>query len=322
MIIFLATLKAVLLFFGIGLIGFWIIAKKKVPTNILDVLSPLVIDIGLPCLVFYNIITKFDPSQMPNWWHLPLWWVGFTFFMFLLTWVTGIISKKDLRGEFKLSLLYPNSIFFSLAILPAIFGISSLMLVYLFLFTLLFPAFVFNTYMLFFKKTKDKEQPVDWLKLFNPVLIATLIAVALRLANLHAHIPDVIIDITKHLGAITLPLIMLLIGGVIFIDSEKKAKVQWGTLIKFVLVKNVVFPAATLLFLWLIQLPFPVALLIALISAAPPISASPVLVERAGGNTSLANQMLLGSFLFSILTVPITMMIFSRLYDLSSWIAY
>ncbi len=74
----------------IGLIGFWIIKKKLIPGNVLGLLSPLALDIALPCLIFVNLINNFKPQENSTWWQLPLWWIFFTLIVLFLTFLFSL----------------------------------------------------------------------------------------------------------------------------------------------------------------------------------------------------------------------------------------
>ena len=311
MTILLATFKAVFIFFAVGLIGFSIVARRRVPENIHRILTPLVLDIGLPSLVFYNIMTRFEPNAMPNWWHIPLVWIIFTLGTILFTLLMRLLVSKSNKPEFSLSLLYPNSIFLPLAILPSIFGTETIAISYLFLFTLLFPAFAFNTYWLFFKKTPENKFDIS--KAINPVLIATVIAILLKKTGGALYVPGFVIELSRFLGAMTLPLVMLMVGGSIYMYAKRSKFVAWQSIFFFVFAKNILLPAITMLVLSFVSLPQPLAIIIVIISAAPPISAAPIFVEKAGGNTALANQYLLASFVASLITMPLTLLIFSQI---------
>jgi hypothetical protein len=45
-------------------------------------------------------------------------------------------------------------------------------------------------------------------------------------------------------------------------------------------------------------------------SAVPPVTAVPLLVERAGGNHTIVNQFILVSFLCSLITIPAIISLF------------
>ena len=68
--ILLITFQSVAVLLGIGVLGFWIIAKRILPENLLGFLTTLAIDISLPCLVFSSIMLDFSPDKFPDWWQL------------------------------------------------------------------------------------------------------------------------------------------------------------------------------------------------------------------------------------------------------------
>ena len=316
MIVFWKVFESILILLGIGTIGFTIISRKIVPIKILEVLSPLILDIALPCLIFTNIIYRFDPVSFPNWWMLPLWWIAFTVISILFALIGMRLIEKKNRPELGMSLLYPNAIFVPMVIIQNLFGEKSSILVELFLFTLFFPVFIFNTYHFFFPKKSSLKNKFNWSKFLNPFLIVTILAVALRLSGLSQNIPDVFLSITKILGNTALPLILLLIGGNVYVDYLKKGKIQIKPILTFVALKNFLFPTIILLLLIWIKPSFSVAFLIFLLSVVPPITAVPILVGKAGGNTLISNQFLISSFLVSIISIPFAIWVFEMFFNI------
>ncbi len=312
---FAITFEAVITLFGIGLIGFWILAKKKVPESIVDVLSPLTLDIALPCLVFYNITTKFDASSYSGWWKLPLWWAGFTLLAAIVTALLSRTVRKEYRREFSLSLFYHNAAFLPVGIIAGIYGTDSPYLADLFLLTMFYPAFFFNTYFIFFTKRKYSKIKLNWKKIIHPVLIITLISIAFKQTDTAKYIPGFIMDISSALGKVTIPLVMLLIGGTIFIDYRQKGEIYKREIIQFILYKNIIMPMMVLGLLVFIRPAFNVALILILQAASPPISAAPIITEREGGNRNLVNQFLLGSFFTAIISIPLIMWVFYSLFE-------
>ena len=310
--LFITTFESVAVLLGIGFIGFWIIRRKIIPENILGILSPLALEIALPSLIFVNIIQGFSPSEYPDWWQLPLWWFLFTATVAVLTFVFMFLSKKETRREFGISLFFQNGIFFPLAIIAGMYPGEPSYLVFLFLFTLFFPAFFFNTYHLFFGK---REKKLDWKKILHPVLIATIIAIIIRLSNLPGYIPEFAISIFQILGAMALPLIMIILGGNIYIDFQKKGIIHKYEIIKFIAIKNIVFPLAFLGILFYIHPDYIIALIILLQSAVPPVTSVPLVTERANGNRSIVNQFVVASFIFSLISIPLMIMLFSMFFS-------
>lgn len=311
--VFLAAMQAVGTMLGIGWLGFWIISRKVLPPQAIQVLGPLVIDIAVPCMVFTDILTRFEPGDFPDWWSLPLWWIGFTLFTGVFTFAAMRLFKKNSRREAGAGLLYPNAVFTPIVVIPGIFGPGSPLLVELYLLTLLYPFFLFNSYEPVFGSGKERKH-IGWKRLINPILIATLLALLIKLTGLTNHVPEFVTNITRAVGSLAFPLIMLLIGGNIYLDFRKREKIRVPETVLFVFLKNILLPAVTLLALAFIRPSFPVAFLVFLLSAVPPVTTVPILVNRLKGNVALADQFLVASFLFSLVSLPLAVWIFGLVF--------
>jgi predicted permease len=309
--LFITTFESVVVLLGIGFLGFLLIKKNLVPEKALGILSPLALDIALPSLIFVNILVYFNPNESSVWWTLPLWWAMFTTITVLLTIPSMFISQKSTRREFAISLFFQNGLFFPLAILVGMFPQKPSYLVTLFIFTIFYPAFFFNTYHFFFRK---KGKFIDWKKVFHPVLIVTIIAIVICLFNGQRYIPHFAIRIFELLGGMTIPLIMILLGGNIYIDFHKKGTIHKFEIVKFVIVKNILFPLFFLGLIILIHPPYIIALIILLQSAVPPVTAVTLMTERAGGDRSIVNQFIVASFIFSLISIPLMVILFSQIY--------
>jgi len=276
-------------------------------------LSSLALDIALPSLVFVNILLFFKPSEIPDWWMLPLWWLVFTGIVFLLTMIFRYVSKKQTRSEFSLALFFQNGIFMPLAILTGLYGGDSFYIAALFLFTLFYPALFFNTYYLFFNKKIEK---ISFKKIFNPVLIATLLAMSIRLIGFQELIPNFLVSIFQLLAALAVPVIMLVIGGNMYLNYQHKGTIYFSEIIKFVMIKNIVFPLIILSVIYLLQPPFYIALILLLQSAVPPVTPVSIFTQRVKGNHELVNQFIISSFLFSVISIPLMFSLFTMIYPL------
>ncbi len=310
--IFISILESVGVLLGLGCLGFYIIGKKIMPGNVLGFLAPLVLDIALPCLIFVSILQKFTLQQFPDWWKVPLWWVFFTAVVLVLSLAARYISQRETRREFAVSLFYQNGIFFPLAIISGLYGADSSHLVTLFLFISFHPALMFSTYHFFFRN--KEEHTIDLKKIIHPVLIMTLLALFLRLYDAHTFVPNFVISGFSMLGAMSLPLIMIILGGNIFLDFRGKGSLHVGEVMKFVAVKNFLFPLVILGLLLLIQPPYHIAMIIFLQSAVPPITAIPIFTKRLGGNSAITNQFIVSSYICLLISLPIMFSLFSNYF--------
>jgi len=311
--IFLVVLEAVLVLLGIGVIGFWITRRGIIPETVHSFVLRLAIDIALPCMVFSSILTNFSPEKYPDWWKLPLWWFVFAAISLALSLITMFISNKTTRSEFTINLFYQNGLFFPLIIISGIFGNDAPYLPQLYIFIILHPVMFHSTYNFFFKKSKG---PLKWNRIYNPIIIAIILALIVQLAGVKEHLPDFIHTIMQTLGGMALPLIMIILGGSLYLDFQQKGKLYSKEIIKFITIKNVIFPMVYLGILILFRPSYSIALLFFLQSAVPPVSATPVLTEKAGGNKSISTQFVFSSFIFSVITIPALFNLFSRFFPI------
>jgi malate permease and related proteins len=316
--VFNIVFQSVLALIGIGVLGFWILKRGILPENVIGLLSRLAIDIALPCMVFASIIVNFDPKKMPDWWQLPLWWLGFACVSLVLTIITMFISQKSTRSEFGLSLFFQNALFFPLIIISGLFGSNSPYAAQLFIFVMIHPVIFFSLSHLFFKRKEsiDTKRKLNLRRILNPILISTILGVVARLVGFEAYLPNFIITMFTILGAMTLPLLMIILGGSLYIDFQKKGKIYLKEILKFIAIKNVVFPLVFIGILVLIRLDYNIALIIFLQAAIPPITGTPIVAEREGGNPSIANQFILASFVFAIVSIPLLFALFGNYYPM------
>ncbi len=307
--ILISAFQAVAMLLFIGVIGAWMITRRMVKESFFSLLSPLALEIALPALIFTNIINNFNPVIKTNWWKLPLWWGFFTVIAFIVTLIGIIFARKENKREFGVSLFYQNGIFFPLAILAGMFGRNSKYIVDLFLFIIFYASFFFTTSFLFF----SSRGKIQWKKIFHPVFVGTVLAVILKLTGFNVYIPSFIIASLEMVGAMSIPLLMIILGGNILIDFKNVGNLYVGEIIKFLIFKNLIMPLVMLGIIILIKPSFNIALVLMIESAAPPVTATPLITDRNGGDRALVNQFLLSSFLFSLISIPLMMYLFTRL---------
>ena len=148
----------------------------------------------------------------------------------------------------------------------------------------------------------------------DPILVATVAAIGVQLLGVRQYLPDVLHQILQILGGMALPLIMIILGGALYLDFHQGGKFYYGEVAKFLLIKNIIFPLVFLAILIFWRPSYGIALLFFLQSAIPPVTATPILTERAGGNKSISNQFVFASFVFSVFSVPAVFYLFNRFF--------
>jgi predicted permease len=308
MSLFLATFQSVAMLLGIGSLGFALLAKRVVPGQAFQVLTPLALEVALPCKAFHTIITRFSPEKDPHWYLLPLAFLLFWSGSWLFAWGGGFLTRKENRPEFRAGLLYHNSIFFPLAIITGTFGAASHYIQALFLLTLFHPPLVFSSYPFLWKQKGVKR---SWSRIFNPMFFATLLAVGLVLMGLEKFVPQALLGSIELVGGMAIPAIMLIIGGDVFTDLARRTPYRFTEVAKFAVLKCVVFPLIMIPLLVWIEMPNELRYLLFLQSVVPPITGIPIFAGRMGGNASLATQLVVGTFLFSLFSIPTMAWVYS-----------
>jgi predicted permease len=324
--VFNITLQSVAALLAIGLLGFWIIKRHIIPENILQFLAVLAIEIALPCVVFINIINQFSPSSSINWWHYPLWWLVFSLVILILSLISMFVSAKATRREFAISLFFQNGLFFPFIIITGIFGSTNPYVAVLFIFIALHPTLFFSTNHLFFKRSNIQSgkglkedgarSRIRLGRIVNPVLVSTVLAACVKLSGMDKYVPTFILTVFQMVGGMSIPLLMLILGGSLYVDFQTKGPIYIKEVMKFVLMKNIIFPLVFITMLAFARPGYPIALILFLQSAVPPITGVPIQTQRHGGNSSITNQFILASFVFSVLSIPLMFNLFTRYFPM------
>nr|WP_319395693.1 AEC family transporter [uncultured Desulfobacter sp.] len=308
---FIVVAQSVGIMFFIGALGFLVAKRRLVPTDVVDLLSPLVLEIALPSLIFFRIIKTFNPADFPDWYLYPVYWVIFTIAAIIMANLFKRLFQKEIQEETNLSLVFQNGLFIPIIVITETFGADSSLLIHLFLFTIFYPAFFFNTYHLFFKKG---QRQFGLKKTINPVLIATSLGLILKFTHGDQLIPEFILTALKMVGGMTIPLLMLIIGSNIYVDLQKTGTIVWGEIIKFIVIKNILFPILGMGIILFFKLEYNIAFIIVMQAATPPLTALPIFASRAQGNREIVNQYLVSSLLFTLLSLPSILFVFDYLY--------
>jgi len=314
--LFFTVFNSVAALLALGALGYWAISRGGLEEAALGSITHIAIDIAVPALLFVSIMDHFSPRS--GWWQLLVAGLAFTAYTLLLALLFSSLAARATRREFLVSLAFQNAIFFPIVIIGAVYGTASSYLADLFIFTLLFAPIVYTTVGLFFRRGDHAEVQIHWGLLFNPILVATLLALGLRFLHVERVSLGFLYTALQMLAGLSLPLLMLLLGGHIYLNIRHEQGFNWRENLKFALVKGLAFPLITLgLLLWL-RPAYNIALLVLLQSTLPPITAIPSLVRRSGGNDALAAQFITTSFIASLLTIPLMLTLFKVLFNSAS----
>jgi predicted permease len=226
--------------------------------------------------------------------------VGFLF--------SGFIRGHQHKLQFISLIGFQNSGYLPLALFAALFPKELLgpMLIYLFLFLLGFNFVTFSVgvYMLTFLKDKKFE----WMSLFNPPVIATILSMILVFFRLNTFIPDFVFKPLNLIGECTLPLAMLVVGG--NIAQIHLSHINKRAMCLVVLAKLIVLPLLGILFLLHVKLAPLISILIFIQLAMPPAANLSVIIRHYKKDDLLISQGLFFGHIFSILTLPLLLSLY------------
>lgn len=309
--------KVLVVFIYIG-VGFIANRLKVLPEESVKHFISLVMGITVPCLMLSSITGQEINGDMYMNTILVL-ALGAVIYI-VTTAVTTFIADRIFPGRdqqdrnvLASAMTGCNSGFMGLPIASAVFG--ELVFYYLAIQTI-----VNNTYLFVVSlsqlhhregKKSSKSLSEKLRPLVNPTSVATIIAVIMLFAGLH--LPEYIMGIVEPLGDVTIPLSMILVG-VQLGGTDFKRLLSDKDLLITSAVKLIVMPAIALLILT----PFPVDPVIKLTSLLAVCFPSAVIgvavAAQEKKNSQLMAEAVAVSTLLSVITLPIWIMIISRLY--------
>ena len=309
--------KVLVVFIYIG-VGFIANRLKVLPEESVKHFISLVMGITVPCLMISSITGQEINGSMYRNTILVL---ALSAVIYIVTAVlTTFISDRVFtdkeqqdRNVLASAMTGCNSGFMGLPIASAVFG--KLVFYYLAIQTI-----VNNTYLFVLSlsqlhhregKRSSKSLREKLSPLVNPTSIATVVAAIMLFAGLH--LPEYIMGIVEPLGDATIPLSMILVGvqlgGTDFgrLLSDKDLLITSA-------VKLILMPAIALLILT----PFPVDPVVKLTSLLAVCFPSAVIgvavAAQEGKNSQLMAEAVAVSTLLSVITLPLWIMLISRLY--------
>lgn len=319
---FLTVLAAVLPVFGIMGIGLWLRMRDWLTADADQSLMRLAINLLLPCLIFHSVVSNPALRRPENLLLPPL--VGFGMVGVgivvarVFAWVAGLQTKPEQRTFAFLAGLQ-NYSYLTIPLCLSLFNASTMGVL-----------FVHNVgtemamWTLGMATLTGSSLVGGWKKILNAPLIALLLALALNFTGMFVTPPAAVNFVGKMfmtmvlwLGQSAIPLALLLIGAIVADHLEDVRGGRAGRVVSMaVLVRLGVMPV---LFLLLAKmLPFSIELkrVIVLQGAMPSAVLPIVLAKHGGGDARTALQVVLGTSLAGLITIPLWIHFGGRLIGL------
>lgn len=306
---FLATIP-VYIFFSIG---YWLRRKGGIQPKDDGVIMQLAMDVGYPCLIFYNIMKYMvvdvaDPAITTIGFSLQAIACGFLELLVGVAAAWLVARAMRLRigtglRTFTLSAGVQNYAFFVIPIIQMLFnGAGDPSMGVLFIHNMGCELFVWSLGVIFIcGGAKNLRLGM----LLRGPLIAVCLSLLIAWSGFGSYVAlPPIMKAAEMIGAVTTPICLILFGCSMF-DLKKDFQWQPRLLSAALVARLLIIPALILLITWLLPVD-PLVKRIMVIQSAIPSAVIPViLAKRFGGKPELGTQVLLVTTACSFFTLPL-----------------
>ncbi|MDT8859845.1 AEC family transporter [Alkalihalobacillus sp. MEB130] len=285
----------------IGFIGLIMRKVNILPKESNYVLTQVVLYITLPCLIIYSMDIQVSRELIVD----ISWLVGLSIFALLCTTAVGYGFRKrakmsdSRKGVYEAAILFGNQGFIGYAIAFLLFGEIGVLYTAFFMIFFLFYVWTYVVYVV-----ARAGQTISWRQIFlNPGVIATSIGFFIMV--LPFRLPDLLGGVLADIGAMTLPLSMILIGSLLAGINSKQFKelirnryIWYATGAKLLLLPVFLFP-----FLWM-----PVSTTVLgvaiLVTATPTAPTVPMFAQKYKGDVPFGTFMVATTTILCVITIP------------------
>jgi len=282
------------------LIGAFSRYKKFITEATTKDLVNIVVNIFLPCLTFYSIITQLNFYDLQEKWYLPLLGLFSILFGIGIGWITANLLKlkSAKRRTFIYLTGFNNYGYLAIPIVFAFFGGKGLAFLFLHNFGCSFLYWSLGISIL----SGGGKSKHSFKHILNPSFLALLIALIITLFNANRFVPKIALDITNILGKGTIPLIMLVIGSIL---GSLKLRHYANRLIYWLVpIRLIIIPVSIYIILLFLGVPELVRKIVFIVSAMPSASTTVVLVSMYGGSKRLASAGVFVVTACSLISIP------------------
>lgn len=298
---FYARLGAIAL---ILILGFCLGKWRLISTETNKEITNLLLTVFMPASLFVAFPSEYDQST------LGLFFAGLVagiLIMLVLIILSKLIFNKwwfkgGLRYESQFALIFNNATFLGYPIVVNTFGPSGVVAYCGFIIAFNVALFSYGIWLFEHKITPKLFKNI----ITNPNIIAVLLGMILFLANLH--LPSFIIDAVGFVGNATTPLSIICIGFMLSRADFKVIFKKWR-LVATAIIQLILGPVVTYFLLTWLRFPNEVIQVCTLIQALPTATSLGLFATKYGGNNIEASELVTISTIFSVVTMPIMVLI-------------
>ena len=300
--------QLIILFLLIG-IGF-ILRKAKIMGDAIDSgITRLIIYCTMPAMVLNSVLSRVGERDVT----LVIKFIVIAIAMYTVLPIIAFIIAKVLRipgnikGIYQYLIIFANVGFMGFPRIGAIFGPDSIL--YAGIFNMFFNLLAYSYGVLIVAKDSAKEDVkfnLNWKTFLSPGISVSVLALILFFIN--ASVPSIIGEVVAYVGNVTTPLAMMIIGSTLAKMNPKEVfadlRVYVVVLVRSIALPLLLFPLLKLLIKddFALQVTF-------IMLAMPAASTSVLYAKEYGSDEKFAARCVFVSTLFSILTIPLLLLI-------------
>ena len=290
----------ILIVMGILAVRFGILDEHS-----LGSVSKLVMRMALPAYIFINTAEGATRQGLAeSLLVIPLAIALYLMLFFLSRGLEKVFHLQGNRGHvFRAIVMFGNVGFMGIPLVVELYPVTALL--YISLFTILDQGLFWTYGVSLTKPVSDQKEKISLKNLKNllsPALIAILGATVLVLLNVH--LPKILTTTLSKLGAASMPLSLLYIGGMLSMTDVRKV-LRCGELYAEIGLKMLVLPLAFFLVMKLCQVPSDMAGTMTFLTGLPAINMVAMLAKNNGSDGDYAVCAVMMTTIACLITLPL-----------------
>ncbi len=294
-----------IILFVLIFVGYAAAKTRLLQPNANRFLADLVINISCPATTIYAVATS--SRALSNQDVLFILGISVLIYVVLILFALPVAAmmglKRSQSGVYRFMLIFGNVGFLGYPVVQALSGPDAVFIAAMF--NLVFQLVVF-TYGIMLIAEDPAQRKMSWRTFTTPMIIASLLALVLYLANVPFH--HTVTEVLSYLDRITAPASMLVIGCTLAAFPLKKVFTDWRVYVMSFF-KLIVIPVLTWLVLrFVISDPMILQVMVVL-SALPAATNATLLCAKYDGDQVTAASGVFISTLLSVVTLPLLLKI-------------
>jgi predicted permease len=277
--------------------------------------SKVVMNISLPCYMFYNITSTFEKAQLESLGKnlvVPFVSIGISYLLSILA--SNVIKvDRSRKGVFRSMFFASNTMFIGLPVNLALFGEKCVPYVLLYYLANTTFYWTVGAYEVSRDNPRNKTfslwNATTLKRIFNPAVIGFGTGVLVVLSGIG--MPSFVTDSCKYIGNLTTPLAMFFTGIVLY--SVKLREIKFDKdVITLILARALICPGLMLLLLKWIPVPRLMGMVFVIQAAMPAITSTGVVAREYGSDYQFAAVMTAVTTAASLVIIPAYMFFMSQ----------